>query len=563
MLHEVGLDAGRAEDTFAAAALRPVGGGRHPLDIAAVRERNDHIFLWDQVFFVEFDGALEVQRGPAGIAVLLLEVAEVVLDQQHDLRLVLQEVLEVGDALDDLLVLLHDLVALEAGEAAQPHIDDGLRLALRQLEALLQALLRGLLVLRLADRFDDGVQVVEGDLEAFQEVRTIPCALEFVPRPTGEDIAAMIDVMLQQRLEVENHRPPFDQRQRDHAESGLQGGVLVQIVEDGQRSGILLQLDDDAHTLTVGLVVQVRDAFELSLAHQLRDTRDQRRFVDHVWDLGDDDPLAAVLRLLEGVAGTHDQATVTGAVGGGDPLATDDDPASREVRSLDQFHQVLGGGIRMVYEIDLGVADLGKVVRWNVGRHADGDARGAVEHQVRQAGGQHEWLLPGRGIIVAEVDGILLEVDQQFGSDRGEPRLGVPVGGRRVAVDRPEVALAVDQRVAQREVLRHAHQAVVDGHVAGRVVVLEHLRDDGGALLVAGAGRHPLLLHRVKDPAVNRFQAVASIGQRPADDDAHRVVHVARAHLVLELQRQDGTDVQWFHLDLWAQDLVLSCYQSA
>src|SRR2546428_4635243 len=357
MLHEVGLDWGRAEDAFAAAALRPVGGGRHRLDIAAVRERHDHVFLWDEVFFVEFDGALEVQRGPAGIAVLLLEVAEVVLDQQHDLRLVLQEVLEVGDALDDLLVLLHDLVALEAGEAAQPHIDDGLRLALRQLEALLQALLRGLLVLRLADRFDDGVQVVEGDLEAFQEVRTIPCALEFVPRPTGEDIAAMIDVMLQQRLEVENHRPPFDQRQRDHAESRLQGGVLVQIVEDGQRSGILLQLDDDAHTLTVALVVQVRDAFELSLAHQLRDTRDQRRFVDHVWDLGDDDPLAAVLRLLEGVAGTHAQATLTRAVRGGAPPPPPGNPPRPEAPPLCPLPPVTAGGSRMGPEINLGGAD--------------------------------------------------------------------------------------------------------------------------------------------------------------------------------------------------------------
>ena len=217
----------------------------------------------------------------------------------------------------------------------------------------------------------------------------------------------------------------------------------------------------------------------------------------------------------------------------------------------------------MLDEIDLGVADFAQVVRRNVGRHADRDARGAVEHQVRQPGGQHEWLLPGRGIIVAEVDGVLLEVDQQFGRDPGEPRLGVPVGGRRVPVDRPEVALAVDERVAQREVLRHAHQAVVDGHVAVRVVVLEHLADDRGALLIAGAGGHPLLLHRVQDPAVNRLQAVANIRQRAADDDAHRVVHVARAHLVLELQRQDGTDVQWFHLDLWAQEFVLSCCQSA
>src|SRR5207248_3651655 len=346
----------------------------YPLDVAAVRQGDDHVFLGNEVFFVELDGALEVQRRAAGVAVLLLEIAQVVLDEQHDLRLVLQEVFEIGDPLDDLLVLLHDLVALQASEAAQAHVDDSLRLPLRQLEALLQALLCGLLVLRLADRLDDRIQVVERDLEAFQEVSTIPCALEFVPRPTGDDVATMIDVVLEQGLEVENHWAAVHQRQRDHPEGGLQGGVLVEIVEHGQRAGILLQLDHDAHALTVGLVVQVRDTVQFSLADQLRDARDERRLIDHVRDLGNDDPLAAVLRLFKGVAGAHDQPTVTGAVGGGNPLATDDDPAGRKVRSLDQLHQILGGGIRMVDEVNLGVADLGKVVRGNVGRHADRDA---------------------------------------------------------------------------------------------------------------------------------------------------------------------------------------------
>ena len=75
MFDEVGLDSGRAKDAFAPTALRAVSGGRHPLDVAAVRERDDDVFLGDEVFFVELDGALEVQRSPAGVAVLLLEIA--------------------------------------------------------------------------------------------------------------------------------------------------------------------------------------------------------------------------------------------------------------------------------------------------------------------------------------------------------------------------------------------------------------------------------------------------------------------------------------------------------
>ncbi len=36
---------------------------------------------------------------------------------------------------------------------------------------------------------------------------------ELVAGPAGEDLAAMIDVVLEQRLEVEHHRPALYQRQ--------------------------------------------------------------------------------------------------------------------------------------------------------------------------------------------------------------------------------------------------------------------------------------------------------------------------------------------------------------
>jgi hypothetical protein len=38
---------------------------------------------------------------------------------------------------------------------------------------------------------------------------------------------------------------------------------------------------------------------------------------------------------------------------------------------------------------------------------------------------------------------------------------------------------------------------------------------------------------------VDGLEAVADVGQRAPDDDAHRVVEVARAHLLLELARLD------------------------
>ena len=72
--------------------------------------------------------------------------------------------------------------------------------------------------------------------------------------------------------------------------------------------------------------------------------------------------------------------------------------------------------------------------------------------------------------------------------DRGQLGFGVAIGGGVIAVDIAEIALPVDQRVAQREVLREADHRVVDDLVAVRVIFADHVADDARALLV-GAGR--------------------------------------------------------------------------
>ena len=98
---------------------------------------------------------------------------------------------------------------------------------------------------------------------------------------------------------------------------------------------------------------------------------------------------------------------------------------------------------------------LAQVVRRDVGGHADRDAGRAVDQQVGQLGRQHGRLLLGAVVVRLEVDRLLVDVGQQLGGDRRQAGLGVAHRGGAVAVDRAEVALAVDERVAHREVLGH------------------------------------------------------------------------------------------------------------
>ena len=237
--------------------------------------------------------------------------------------------------------------------------------------------------------------------------------------------------------------------------------------------------------------------------------------------------------------GAQDHRAAPGLEGGVRAGAADDDPAGREIRRRHVLHQLFDGD-RAIVEIGAaGVDDLAQIVRRDVGRHADRDPLGAVDQQVREAGRQHLGLALGLVVIGLKVDGVVVEVVEQRIGDAREPRLGVAVGRRRIAVHRAEIALAVDQRQAHREILRHPHHRVVDRQLAMRMVFADHVADDARRFAVAAVPLVAVDLHRIEDAAVDRLQPVADIGQGARHDHAHRVIEVRALHLVLDRDRGD------------------------
>ena len=194
----------------------------------------------------------------------------------------------------------------------------------------------------------------------------------------------------------------------------------------------------------------------------------------------------------------------------------------------------------MLDQLDGGVDDLGQVVRRDVGGHAHGDARRTVHQQVRHARGKH-FRLPLAFIVVGpEIDGFLVDILQQRGGDAREARLGVPHGRRRIAVDRAEVPLALHQRIPHGERLRHAHQRIVNGRVAVRMVFAHHFAGDLGALARGAVGRQAHFVHPEEDAPVHRLEPVANVRQGAPHDHAHGVIEVRAPHFVFDI---DGNEV--------------------
>ena len=143
----------------------------------------------------------------------------------------------------------------------------------------------------------------------------------------------------------------------------------------------------------------------------------------------------------------------------------------------------------------------------------------------------------------APVDRLPADLREELDRERLQARLGVPVGRRRVAVERAEVAVPVHERRAEREGLRHAHHRVVDRDVAVRVVLADDVADDGRGLLELRVRRQvEVLEHREEDAALHGLEAVAHVRQRARRDDRERVVQVPAPGLLgkrdLGIERQ-------------------------
>ena len=153
--------------------------------------------------------------------------------------------------------------------------------------------------------------------------------------------------------------------------------------------------------------------------------------------------------------------------------------------------------------------------------------------------GKHRRLLEPVVVVRLEVDRILVEIVEQVLRDLGEARLGIALCRRRVAVDRAEIALPVDQRQTHGEVLRHAHESVVDGEIAVRVEVAHRVAHDLRRLHVLLVEVEPEPLHRVEDAPVHGLQSVAHVRQSARHDHAHGVIEIRPLHLVDERDRSD------------------------
>ncbi len=364
-------------------------------------------------------------------------------------------------------------------------------------------------------------------------------------RTAAQHIELMLDP-LRQRLLQRHHprRAILVEHVQVERDARFEVGQPEQAVHQGlriDRAGARLQHDAD---LLVALVAHIGQDRQFLVVDQDGDRLDQLGLGHLVWHLADHgDPGAAAL-ILDRPARADAKAAAPGGIGFRDRRrAVDDDAAGREIGALHILQQLARIALGLVDQVDRGVDQLGRIMRRDRGRHADRDARGTVGEQVGEQAGHQLRLVILVIVGRTEAGGILVEAYHQVHRDLGQSCLGIAIGCGIIAVDIAEIALPVDQRIAQRERLGEPHHRIIDRRVAMRVIFADDVADDARRFLVGGVRIHPQHPHRPQQPAMDRLQPVTDVGQRAGGDRRQRVDEIALRQRAIERGIDD--QVEW------------------
>ena len=107
--------------------------------------------------------------------------------------------------------------------------------------------------------------------------------------------------------------------------------------------------------------------------------------------------------------------------------------------------------------------------------------------------------------------------------------------GSRAEVGRTIIAVEINQRMAQRKWLRHAHEGVINGSVTMGVITRHSVTRNAGALHVRAVGAETLLVHVPDNATMHGLQAITHIRQCASHDRVDCIVKERALHFGLEL----------------------------
>ena len=217
---------------------------------------------------------------------------------------------------------------------------------------------------------------------------------QLVAGTSGNNVLLVLQIVFQHLLKVQDARLTVNQRQHDDTKGALQGGMLVQTVQNNVRNSITLQLNNNLHAVfKAGEVINLGNAFDYAVLSQVSNILYQVSFVDLVGDFGNNDMVLTLVGRHNFSLGANFYYAAAGVISAGNAFLAQNAGTGWEVRAFDSRHQLRNFYIRVINQHNKAVNNLTQIVRRNVGCHTYCDTGTAVNQQSRNLGRKYAGLL--------------------------------------------------------------------------------------------------------------------------------------------------------------------------
>ena len=161
---------------------------------------------------------------------------------------------------------------------------------------------------------------------------------------------------------------------------------------------------------------------------------------------------------------------------------------------------------------------------WNVTSHTNCNSRCPIYEEVGYQGRQNRGFIEGGIVVGSEINRLFVQIGEKLMGQLVLADFSVSHGRRWISIHRTEVSLTINQSIAHRKMLSHAHKSIIHCGITMGMILTNYVTDNAGGFLVWLIPVVTQLPHRIEYASVHRLEPIAHIWKGPAYDNAHGII---------------------------------------
>ena len=230
-----------------------------------------------------------------------------------------------------------------------------------------------------------------------------------------------------------------NQTKHDHTKSILKLCMLVQLIQDYISIGIFAEINTDTHTLSAGMVIQIRDSVNFFISYQFGNFLYKTCFVYQIWKFCNNNAGLAIRKSLNICYSTYADLSTSGTISFFDSSGSQNSSSCREIRTFYDLKNFFNGGFSLflndiVNNFDNSTDHLSQVMGWNIGSHTYCNTGSTIYQKIRVTGWQYYRFSFCFVKVWLKIYSIFIDICKHFHGDFAETGLCISHGSCTISI---------------------------------------------------------------------------------------------------------------------------------